>query len=92
LAVANIYRQWRQRVDDVGIPCKVSQMYGPGNLTAQLFRIDASLWPPCVADADIIFYHVVCSIFSFFLSSPNLSRRRSDVCRTFTHGVALVRI
>jgi len=29
---------------------------------------------------------------SFFLSSPNLSRRRLDVCHTSTHGVALVRI
>ena len=29
---------------------------------------------------------------SFFFTSPNLSRRRLDVCRTSTHGVALVRI
>jgi len=29
---------------------------------------------------------------SFFLSSPNLSRRRFDVYHTSTHGVALVRI
>jgi len=29
---------------------------------------------------------------SFFLSWPNLSRRRLDVCHTSTHGVALVRI
>jgi len=29
---------------------------------------------------------------SFFFSSPNLSRRRLDVCHTSTHGVALVRI
>jgi len=29
---------------------------------------------------------------SFFFSSSNLSRRRSDVCHTSTHGVALVRI
>jgi len=29
---------------------------------------------------------------SFLLSSPNLSRRRLDVCHTSTHGVALVRI
>ena len=29
---------------------------------------------------------------SFFISSPNLSRRRLDVCHTSTHGVALVRI
>jgi len=28
----------------------------------------------------------------FFLSSPNLSRRRLDVCHTSTHGVSLVRI
>ena len=29
---------------------------------------------------------------SFFLSSPNISRRTLDVCHTSTHGVALVRI
>jgi len=28
----------------------------------------------------------------FLFSSPNLSRRRSDVCYTSTYGVALVRI
>jgi len=28
----------------------------------------------------------------FFSSSPNLSRRRLDVCHTSTHGVALLRI
>ena len=28
----------------------------------------------------------------FFFSSPNLSRRRLDVCHTSKHGVALVRI
>jgi len=33
----------------------------------------------------------VLSIFYLF-SSPNLSRRRLDVCHTSTHGVALVRI
>jgi len=49
------------------------------------------LWPPCVADADIIFCPVVSSIF---FSSPNLSGRRMDVYHTSTHGVAvaLVRI
>jgi len=31
-------------------------------------------------------------LLSFVLSSPNLSRRRLDVCHTSTHGVALVRI
>jgi len=34
------------------------------------------LWPPCVADADIIF--LPCG-FLYFFSSPNLSRRRLDV-------------
>jgi len=32
------------------------------------------------------------SFFFFFISSPNLSRRRLDVYYTSTHGVALVRI
>jgi len=31
-------------------------------------------------------------LLSCFLSSPNLSRRRLDVCHTATHIVALVRI
>jgi len=30
--------------------------------------------------------------FFLFFPSPNLSRRRLDVCHTSTHGVALVRI
>jgi len=53
------------------------------------------LWPPCVADADIIclpcdFYLLLSSFF--FYSSLNLSGRRLDVYHTSTHGVALVRI
>jgi len=35
---------------------------------------------------------VVSSSFYLLFSSPNLSRRRLDVCHTSTHGVALVRI
>jgi len=55
------------------------------------------LWTPCVADADIIFlpcgfFILLSSIFYLLYSSPNLSRRRLDVCHTSTHGVALVRI
>jgi len=46
------------------------------------------LWPPCVADADIIF--LPCGLFFFSLS--NLSRRRLHVYHTSTHGVALVQI
>ena len=34
------------------------------------------LWPPCVADADIIF--LPCDFYLFY-SSPNLSDRRLDV-------------
>ena len=44
------------------------------------------LWLPCGIGQTIIFS--VCSSSSFFLSSPNLSRRRLDVCHTSTHGVA----
>jgi len=41
----------------------------------------------------IVLFPVVSSIFFFLLfSSPNLSRRRLDVCHTCTHGVAFVRI
>jgi len=40
--------------------------------------------------ADHIYFHLLSS--SFFISSPNLSGWRLDVCRTSTHGVALVRI
>ena len=32
------------------------------------------------------------SIFYLFLSSPNLSGRRLEICHTSTHGMALVRI
>ena len=43
--------------------------------------------------ADHIYFHAVVSVVcSSFFPSPNLSRRRLDVCHTSTHGVALVRI
>jgi len=46
-----------------------------------------------IADADIIIAPwFLLSSFYLFISSPNLSRRRLDVCHTSTHGVALVRI
>jgi len=53
------------------------------------------LWPPCVADVDIIF--LPCGFFflqssSIFFISPSLSRRRLDVYHTPTCGVDLVRI
>ena len=42
--------------------------------------------------ADHIYLHYVVCYSFFFLSSPNLSGRRLDVCHTSTHGVDLVRI
>jgi len=53
------------------------------------------LWPPYVIGGPLYFCPVVSfllSSFCLFFSSPNLSGRRSDVCHTSTHGVALVRI
>ena len=60
----------------------------------------AYLWSPYGIGQTIIF--LPCDFFFFFFfffffllsffSSPNLSRRRLDVCHTSTHGVALVRI
>jgi len=55
------------------------------------FSFFLSLWPPCVADADIIF--LPCGFFlSSSSSSPNLSGRALDVYHTSTHDVVLVRI
>jgi len=64
-----------------------------GDFTA-IRSINQSLWSPYGIEQTIIF--LPCGfffLFVFFLSSPNLSRRRLDVCHTSTHGVAaLVRI
>ena len=38
------------------------------------------------------FVLVLVLLLLLLFSSPNLSRRRLDVCHTSTHGVALVRI
>jgi len=40
----------------------------------------------------LYFHAVVCSSFLLLFSSPNLSRRRLDVCHTSAHDVALARI
>jgi len=56
-------------------------------------EICKSLWPPCAADADIIFRVVVYSSSFFFFSSPILSGRRLGVYHnTSTQDVALVRV
>jgi len=49
------------------------------------------LWPPYVIGQAIYIFILSFVLLSSF-SSPNLSRRRLDVCHTSTHGVALVRI
>jgi len=51
------------------------------------------LWPPYGIGQPYIFaLWFLLSSSSIFFSSPNLSRRRLDVCHTCTHGVALVQI
>jgi len=50
------------------------------------------LWPPCEADADIIFLSCFFFFFLHLFSLYNLSGRELDVYRTFTRVVALVRI
>jgi len=55
------------------------------------------LWSPYVIGQWQTIIFSSCRLFFFFLSffffsSPNLSRRRVDVCHTCTHNVALVRI
>jgi len=51
----------------------------------------AFLWSPYVI-GQTIYIFILFLLSSFFISSPNLSGRRLDVCHTSTHGVALVRI
>jgi len=53
-------------------------------MLAQLFMV--ALWNRADHYIFILWF-----LLSFF-SSPNLSRRRLDVCHTSTHGVALVQI
>ena len=52
------------------------------------------LWLPYVIGQTIYIFMLwfVLLLSSSFFSSPNLSRRRMDVCHTSTYGVASVRI
>jgi len=45
-----------------------------------------------VCNSGALYFCPVVSSFLLLFSSPNLSRRKLDVCHTCTHGVALVRI
>ena len=64
----------------------------PSGVNNSTYECHQLLWPPCVADADIIFLPCDFYLLSFFFSSPNLSGRRLNVYHTSAHGVALVRI
>ena len=55
-------------------------------IMAALCNKGAIIFLPCNFFPSSFFFYL------FFLSSPNLSGRRLDVCHTSTHGVALVRI
>ena len=76
-----------------------SKSYSMFHSTTVSNFVKISLWPPCAADADIIFIvdlwnradHYI-FILWFLLSSFLPHRRRLDVYHTSTHGVALVRI
>jgi len=63
--------------------------YYPRHILAGLCLDLCLLWPPCVGDADIIFLPCGFFFLSFFLSSPNLSRRRLDVYHTSTQWCGL---
>ena len=56
-----------------------------------MFFFMVALWNRETIYIFMLWFVLLLSSSSFF-SSPNLSRRRLDVCHTSTHGVALVRI
>jgi len=60
----------------------------PYRLVIVLFLL--FLWPPCAADANIIFYR--CGFFFFLSFFPGLISAFTDVYHTSAHDVALVRI
>ena len=103
---SNVYRHRRRRakifgwskaqprgiITDMVLQCRMSASI-PSQHQATITILGLVMAALCNRGA-IIF--LPCSFFllssSSFFSSPNLSGRRSDVCHTSTHGVALVRI
>jgi len=75
--------------------CAYKWIYTPKlpklNLTADAEYV-ANLWSPYVIGQTIYIFMLWFVLLLLLFSSPNLSRRRLDVCHTSTHGVALVRI
>jgi len=108
LAVVTVYEMWRtelhlfekrsskiQKGSETTLTTRTPHL---GTIWRQLSttREHADLWSPYVIRQTIYifiqsFVHSF-FFFSIFFSSPNLSRRRLDVCHTSTHDVALVRI
>jgi len=78
-----------------GVKQRAPPIFARAAITLGIGPHSSLLRPPYVIGQTIIF--LPCGFFFFYLSiylfsSPNLSRRRLDVCHTSTHGVALVRI
>ena len=68
----------------------VGKVVAASSVLVQKKTQNSLLWPPCIADADIIF--LSCFFFLPLLFSPDLSSHRLHVYHTSTHGVALVQI
>ena len=87
---ANISSSSYLLFSSLDLSCRTLDVYlnsthGVALVMAALCNRGAIIFLPCSFFPSFFF-------FFFFFSSPNLSGRRSDVCHTSTHGVALVRI
>ena len=72
--------------------CHLTAVFYADYVLYVIIMIAQLLWSPYGIGQTIIFLPCGYFFLSSFFSSPNLSRRRLDVCHTSTHGVALVRI
>ena len=54
--------------------------------------LEKKLFMVALCNRETIYIFMLWFVLLLFFSSPNISRRRLDVCHTSTHGVALVRI
>ena len=85
---------FRYIIMSISVHCKrTSIFYADGRKNAQwmLVCFMVALWNRETIYIFMLWFVLLLSS-SFFFSSPNLSRRRLDVCHTSTHIVALVRI
>ena len=60
--------------------------------TGQNILVMVALWNRADLYIFMLWFVLLLLLLLLLFSSPNLSRRRLDVCHTSTHGVALVRI